>query len=193
MFLEVKQVIIWSSINHTHRRFCLESDELWSRFLLESNYCCEYIDSNDNIDNHYLQILKGKTLNEYDIIQAKKDNDILSVIKLEDHLDHFIVKSFNDGNENRYLYNLFKICNYLFQHKVCTSCWALNSIVPYIYGFPSDILMKNHKKLYIMNGDYIFDSSPIFCCVSCNEEYFSSPHHVCNLEVLSEELLFVCF
>jgi len=161
---------------------------------LESNYCSEYIESDNILENCYLQMLKGKTLDESDIIRAKNDNCILSVIKPEDHLDKSIIrKIYDNDDENRYLYNLFKLCNYLFINKVCTSCWTANSVIHYLYGFPSEVLMKNHKKLYILNGDYIFDSSPIFCCVNCNEEFFSSPHHVCNLEVLSEEVIFVCF
>lgn len=187
-FLQCFDLMIWSSINQIHRTLCLESEEIWSAFLLKANYCCEYIDNS----SLYLQMIRGKPLNLDDINQATKDG-ILSVIKLEDHLDKTFVRNIYDGINSHYLYNLYKLCDLLSRKNICPSCWAPNSIVHYLYGFPSDKLMEYHKKLYIFNGDYIFDKSAIFCCSVCKEEFDASPHHVCTLNVLNEELLFVCF
>lgn len=189
-FLQCFDLMIWSSINQLHRTLVLESEDIWSAFLLKANYCCEYIDNS----SLYLQMIRGKLLNLVDINQATKDNNgILSVIKLEDHLDKTFVRNIYDNIDSHYLYNLYKLCDLLYRKNICPSCWAPNSIVHYLYGFPSDKLMEYHKKLYIFNGDYIFDKSPIFCCSLCKEEFDASPHHVCTLDVLNEELLFVCF
>ena len=187
-FLDYDCIMTWSSINQMHRIFCLESESLWSRLLLESNYCCEYIDN----DDHYFQMVGGKFLTERETIQAQQDG-ILSVIKLEDQLDKPFVRNIYDGNNNCYLYKLYKLCKHFFENKVCLTCFKPNSIVPFIYGFPSDTLMTNHKRLYILNGDYVFDSSPLYCCLHCKDEFQSSPHKICTLEALAEELLNVCF
>jgi hypothetical protein len=188
-FLDYDCIMTWSSINMMHRVLCLESEEIWSRFLIESNYCCEYIDCDNDF---YFQIVGGKILNEMERLEASKDG-IVCVIKLEEHLDKPIVRSIYNGNDDYYLYKLYKICHYLFQNKVCLTCWSARSIVPYIYGFPSDKLILNHNRLYVLNGDYVFDSSPLYCCLECRNEFHSSPHHVCTLDILTEEILNVCF
>ena len=204
-FLDFQNIILWSSINNTHRTCCLESQELWGKYLLESKYVSEYIDEINNNDNNknksddynYIQMKNGKILNEYDILKAEEeDGGLIAVIKMEEHLDKAIIKSLynNNNDKNRYLFKLYLLCKYLDDNKYCLKCWKRNSIVPLLYGFPSEALMIHHKNRSIyLNGDYIFDNSPIFCCLSCREEYMCSPHHVCTLQIIPDDLLYVQF
>jgi len=139
----------------------------------------------------------GKILNQYDILKAEaEDGGIFAVVNIEEHLDKTIVKNLynNNYNENQYLFKLYVLCKFLDDNKYCLKCWKRNAVVPLLYGFPSEALMVHHKSRCIyLNGDYIFDNSPIFCCLHCKYEYMSSPHHVCTLHLIPDDLLFVCF
>ena len=74
-------------------------------------------------------------------------------------------------------YQLFRLCHTSEKSKTCLYCWSKASVVPVVYGFPSQLLIEQYriKKLH-MGGDYLLEGTATYICLNCGVQFFSYPY-----------------
>ena len=81
-------------------------------------------------------------------------------------------------------YQLFQLCHTSERSKTCLYCWSKASVVPVVYGFPSQLLIEQYriKKLH-MGGDYLLEGTATYICLNCSVQFFSYPYWCREIEV----------
>jgi hypothetical protein len=85
-------------------------------------------------------------------------------------------------------YQLFQLCHTSERSKTCLYCWSKASVVPVVYGFPSQLLIEQYRvKKLLMGGDYLLEGTATYICLNCAVQFFSYPYWCREIQVPVEQ------
>lgn len=81
-------------------------------------------------------------------------------------------------------YELFRLYYSAEHSSTCMHCKEISSVVPVVYGFPSQALVNQYRRKKLqMGGDYLMEGTAAFMCLSCSVQFFSYPYKCCEIAV----------
>jgi hypothetical protein len=83
-------------------------------------------------------------------------------------------------------YKVFRTCSVLEKQRSCPVCFSRSTIVPVVYGFPSNALMDQYRKgLVQMGGDYLLEGAAVWACNNCRGSFHTYPYRCCSIVISS--------